>query len=65
MLTTSSVVLAVIGLVVWVVRYLISRNSKDVIEGKNAQETIDAITKGNAAVADDSYDDKLRDKYNK
>ena len=54
-----------IGLAVWVVRYLISRNSKDVIEGKNAQETNEAIRKGNAAAADSSHDSELYSKYHK
>lgn len=63
MLTTSSIIIAVIGLIVWVIRYLISRNNN--IEGRNAQSTIDKIRKGNDAASDNSYDDELRKKYDR
>lgn len=46
-------------------RYLFYRYGKNDEKLKNAEDTLEAIKRGNDAVADSSYDDELRDRYGK
>ena len=63
-----SAIVAAIGLLVWGVKYLISRNKRDVFEAKSIKETLDGIKKANMAkinaMRDANIIKRLREKYN-
>lgn len=67
MLAWTSVIVAGIGLLVWMVRAYISRNdSKAAInekELKEIEQILENVKKAGDAAVTSSYDDKLRDKY--
>lgn len=52
-----------VGLIGIAARVFMWRSGRDKERLKNAEKTIDAVKKGNIAAADDSHDDKLREKY--
>ena len=61
--TVLGVIIAVLGLLTMVIRYLMKRNSKKVIEAESIKEALDNAKKANIAGNDPSYDDELRNKY--
>ncbi len=63
--TIATIIGAIVTIIAIAARVFFYLKGKDSEKIKRAEKTLDDIQKGNIAAADDSYDERLRDRYNK